>query len=1174
MKEALEYFNYDELAATVWKNKYAAEGEVSPKDTIDRVVREFYKKDNELCQKYEYNKKVDKTKLSYYGSRRPKVSSEYLHELMDNFKFLVPQGSILSTLGTDKPSSLSNCFFNGIMDDDMESIYDITKSMAQIGKRRGGTATDVSHLRPRGAKVNNSAEESSGPISFMELVDTTGKIIGQAGRKLASMVSIDIRHPDVIEFATVKKDLTKITNANLSIKISKDFLNAVETDSDYYLRFPIYEDITGIEDKDLPYNELTLVENSTGSYYVKRVRAKELWNLIITTAHQTAEPGLLFWDNVMDYSPDTVYPQYRAEGTNPSLAKGTKVITKGGVFPIEELEGKRIEVYNSQGEEVYATCKLSGVEKNVYTIYFDDGTTEKATSEHKWKLIDGTIIETKDLKKGMKIPNNNRKFLEKPKNYQQVRKGILLGLLYGDVEISENSIKFYIRTDGHSHIHYLMLRDVLTSVISMKDWGLSQDAGEQDRMYVEVSDRKLFDFYDQYTDLQNMDGLAKTLFSEVDDSFTIGFIQGLSACAGVPSKDKILFTLQDKTQSKDLVDLFGCYGVKSVLSSSTVEINDLNALRDYYYNFKIPFNSFEQFHPQLYPLDEIEWRDYKQYVEVETIEYGFNRPEPVWDITVDNDDHTFSLSRMVTGNCSEISLSKLDSCRLMAMNLYSFVDKPFTADATFSFTKFYEVTYESMRQMDNLVDLELDAIEKIMAKIEDNGGKTAEYNLWKTIYEVGSKSRRTGLGFTALTDTLTALGYRFGSEDAIHFIETMMMVKMQAELDCTIDLAIIRGTFDNWNPKQEYLENGDGANPFYENLKKNFPEQVKRMNRYGRRNVSWSTISPTGSVSIMTQTSSGCEPVFKCFYTRRVKLDKDATDGYTFVDPNTGDKFKEFLVIHPKLRACLNLAGISDEVIDNANEEELKALTDKYSIYLQQEADKISYEDRLNTLQLLQQYTTHSISTTVNLPENISVETVQNLYSEAAKRGIKGITVYREGSRAGVLVSSSTKSANENGVVRRPKSIAAHCYKTKVRGKTYNIFIGLLENKPYEIFVVNNETPLENSTGEIIRIKKRNYEYVSGEIRCNLFENIDETEGTVTRLLSTMLRHNIELKFIVEQLNKIDSSVVSFNKSLARILSKYTTDVRTLEVCPECGQNLKYEAGCSICESCGYSKCN
>ena len=539
MGELLEYFKKDYLAAEVWSNKYSQKGDVTPDDMHIRMAKNFARVDY-MYQLTEPSKNSDFEthkntirKLSSYGQTRDRLTEESIYELFKDFKYVIPQGSIMSQLGAKSIGSLSNCFVIGTPEDSYGGIFKKDEEMAQLMKRRGGVGLDISTLRPKDTDVSNAAKTTTGAVSFMHRYSNTTREVAQNGRRGALMLSIDINHPDVMDFIKIKRDGTSVTGANISIKINNDFMKAVEKDEDYLLRFPCtntnkeLDVIFKWEDTETPYNELVKLKHLDGNtnmspIYVKRIKAKEYWEEIVKSAHGYAEPGIIFIDNHHDYSPDGAYPQFKGVTTNP---------------------------------------------------------------------------------------------------------------------------------------------------------------------------------------------------------------------------------------------------------------------------------------------------------------------------------------------CGEIFMQPYDACRLIALNYYSFIDNPFTKDATFNSKKFYEVAYEAMRLSDNLIDLEIEHIDRIISKLnsdkEHENVKRTEIELWTKIRETAKASRRTGLGFTALGDALAALNYKYDSEEALLFIEQVSYLKMEAELDCTIDMAILRGTFDGWSKEKEFTNHPDiiGMNDFYDFVLINFHTQAKRMMEYGRRNVSWSTVAPTGTVN-------------------------------------------------------------------------------------------------------------------------------------------------------------------------------------------------------------------------------------------------------------------------------------------------------------------------------------
>lgn len=541
---------------------------------------------------------------------------------------------------------------------------------------------------------------------------------------------------------------------------------------------------------------------------------------------------------------------------------------------------------------------------------------------------------------------------------------------------------------------------------------------------------------------------------------------------------------------------------------------------------------------------------------------------------------------VTTNPCGEIFMQPYDACRLIALNLYSFIENPFTKDAYFDKDKFYSIAYEAMRLSDNLIDLELEHINRILDKIlsdpESHPAKVKELSLWVKIRDTALASRRTGLGFTALGDMLAALGYKYDSDNALLFIEQLSYLKMEAELDCTVDLAVLRGPFEGWDKELEFpspIQTFGGrefGNTFYRYLWLNFPSQARRMMRFGRRNVSWNTVAPTGTVSLLTQTTSGLEPLFMPFYMRRKKVTNDS-ERVDFVD-DLGIKWQEFPVLHPKFKDWLTFYfedNSMDGDIDYSSKDELQSYFE-ISPWYGSTANDIDWIKRVEVQGIIQRFTTHSISSTINLPNSVSTEEVSKIYLESWKNGLKGITVYRDGSRDGVLVASTKRDSFEYiDATKRPKELKAEVHVTKVAGQSYNVFIGLLNNKPYEVFLETGSLP--NSKGTVVKVKKGVYVYKPDNMDTEIAisSKMTDEQSAITRLVSTSLRHGADIKFVVEQINKCDGDLFSFTKGLARVLKKYIPDgVKSTVSCQDCGSsNVIFEEGCNKCKDCGSSKC-
>ncbi len=835
-KASTKYFGGDELAASTWVNKYALRDkngnvlEKTPDDMHKRMAHEFARKEKEYAEISAMNGAF--AHLSEYGQKREFLSEEKIFDLFKDFKYVIPQGSVMFGLGNKHViASLSNCVVLPEIYDSYGGVMYTDQQLTQLFKRRCGVGIDISTLRPSGCIVNNAAGTTTGAVSFMERFSNTTREVAQNGRRGALMITIDIAHPDVEQFVTIKQDLSKITGANISVRLSDEFMDAVVNDAEYTHRFPI---------------------ESAKPEITKTVKARDLWNTIIKCAHQSAEPGLIFWDRQHKYSTSSVYPGFKNVSTNP---------------------------------------------------------------------------------------------------------------------------------------------------------------------------------------------------------------------------------------------------------------------------------------------------------------------------------------------CSEIAMQGGDSCRLIAMNLYNFVEKPFTKDASFDYKKFYEVTYESQRLMDDLVDLELESIEKILAKVESDKEPSAikqiELDTWKLLQDAGKKGRRTGLGFTALGDAMAALNMQFNSPAAMQEIDKIMKTKCDAEFTSSIDMAIERGSFEGFSEK---IEN---TSEFVQMLQKELPDVYKRMMKFGRRNISISTVAPTGSLSILAQTSSGLEPVYMLSYKRRRKInpnDKDATVDFT---DKMGDKWQEFVVYHSKVKTWMDITGKTD-------------ITE--CPYYGSTAPEIDWIKRVELQSLVQKYTTHSISSTINLPNDVPVDKVGEIYVEAWKHGLKGITVYRDGSRSGVLVSNEEKekpkSATqilETHAPKRPTELKADVIRFMNGTEKWIAVVGVLNDKPYEIFTGKAEDvfnlPSWVKDGLVIKSKgvdgkKNRYDFrftdkdgysVTIEGLSRLF---DKEFWNYAKLISGVLRHGMPIPQVVDLIGNLslyDDSINTWKAGVERALKKYIpngTKSSKDRTCPQCGdEGLIYEEGCLKCTSCGHTKC-
>lgn len=521
-----------------------------------------------------------------------------------------------------------------------------------------------------------------------------------------------------------------------------------------------------------------------------------------------------------------------------------------------------------------------------------------------------------------------------------------------------------------------------------------------------------------------------------------------------------------------------------------------------------------------------------------------------------------------------------DSCRLVHLNLTSCVQNPFTKEAKLDLDKLREIAAAAIRLGDDLVDLEIEAIDRILAHISSSPGDNArELQLWLKIKENGLASRRCGVGFTGLADTLAMLNTGFTPE-GLSVVETIMSIIFEAELIEDIHLAEERGTFKGWDSNTENPNNE--GNDWYKMVAEKYPELFSMMENSGRRNVSFSTVAPTGTVSILAQTSSGIEPVFALYYTRRKKCSEgEAPD---FVDQN-GEKFKEFKVFHQgfldwyiKASNCEHCPDIAIEALQRGSSEDLLKIA-KESPYYGNTASEIDWKTRLKMQSIVQTYTTHSISSTLNLPASTTEKQIDEIYKTAWEMNLKGVTVYRDGCRSGVLVTDTKPKTifETHSAPKRPKTLEAELHVVKVKKIKYAVIIGLLEGRPYETFAFElGEGNFLPQSGKIVKIKRGCYNFIGDQDL--IIENIhlanDKVEERASSIyISMLLRHGAPIEYVIATAKKVNENIASFTSAVCRVLMKYCTKNIGEETCPECGAKLLREAGCKKCNNCGYSVC-
>lgn len=550
-------------------------------------------------------------------------------------------------------------------------------------------------------------------------------------------------------------------------------------------------------------------------------------------------------------------------------------------------------------------------------------------------------------------------------------------------------------------------------------------------------------------------------------------------------------------------------------------------------------------------------------------------------------DGVYENMRMVSTNpCGEIPMGPYDSCRLIHLNLSSFIENPFTEYARIDTNRLYEVSYEAMRLADDLVDLEIEAVERIINVVRSEEDQT-EFELWSKIKETAVNGRRAGLGFTGLADAIAMLNLKYDSEESMNVIERIMKIMFKGQLDCQTDMAVERGTFPAWNLEKEFeIDTRNKTfipkNSWYKWLMENFLVESRRMLNFGRRNLSWSTVAPTGTVSIMAQCSSGIEPVFLPFYERKRKCmsPEDRVD-YTDIK---GEKYTLFVVVHSNFAKWLchhSFKGNfnSHEYLERLQDMEYLKKAFEESPYYGSTASEIDWHQRVKLQGIVQKYITHSISSTVNLPKETTEEEIADIYIEAWKAGNKGQTIYRDGCREGVLKSvEKPKTIEMRKAPKRPVELEADYYQIKVKGEQFIVLVGLLEGKPYEIFAFRplNSVNIPEHKGKIIKIKKMHYTFDSEYIQISDLQlaNSNIEEKAATLYSSMLLRHGVDIEYIVKTAKKVNDNITSFSSAMCRILAKYIGSKEIKEACPECNSVLIRENGCVHCPSCGWSRCD
>jgi len=1315
LEKSEEYFKGNTLAAEVFVTKYALKNEnlelveSNPEQMHRRIAKELYR----------IEKKFPKP-----------LSEEEIFGMLDQFKYLISGGSPMFGIGNPfQKVSLSNCF----VIDTVDSYGGICRSderIAQISKRRGGIGIDISAIRPKGVATRNSAFTTDGIAVFMERFSNTSREVAQSGRRGALMQTISVHHPEILNFIRIKRDLQKVTGANISVRLSDEFMEAVKKNKKYELRWPVDSSEPSISSK---------------------IKAREVWDELVESNYLSGEPGVLFWDNIIRNSPADCYSDlgFNTISTNPCITGDTIVYVADGRgnISIKELaeEGKDVPVfcYDDKGKISIRTMRhprITGYKQPIYKVTLDDGSIIRATDNHKMKLTDGNYKRVDKLAKGdslkiltryeapmassIKAKSGSRsktlynwltdrfkgtrcehRYIAEYIEHRELSNGeVVHHKDYNGLNNSSDNLKV-MGFDAHSKFHardmmgdknpmrrakyewseekWQQYHDTMSEAVSgskngrftgcdhdevrrhaieltrilgyrfsKKEW---QKYARKNKLPIEFSDwRKdnigtvlnLAKWAAIECNIEHIDKdprLVKTLQSMIEQGYN-SFIDGnqifveraceecgncfirkynyreVSFCSiscanhynnkrGINKKrtQTINKTYREKAEKNKQEQLKIFTGLK-------FEIDRTPMLKEWEKSCgenNIPFRLRTKHGFQNYN----ELKESAETFNHRVVSVEFDGYEDVYNGTVD-DFHNFFIggfegktkqnrrkSLYINNlNCGELPLCEADSCRLMSINLVAYVDNPFTEKAKFNQAKFKKHVSKSQRLMDDLVELELEAVKGIIDKVkqdpEDNDIKANELSLWESVYEKCKNGRRTGLGITGLGDFIAMLNVKYGSDESIVLVEKVYSILRNEAYKSSIEMAKQRGSF----PIFDYTK--ERGNEYLSRL----PNSIRsEMNKHGRRNIGCLTTPPCGSGSTVAGmldlfgTTSGFEPVFQLEYKRKRKLsdvDKDKPD---FVD-EMGDKWKEYIIIHSGVEMFKKISGKEAEE----------------SPYFGANAESIDYSKRVEMQAIATKYVDHAISSTINLPSDIDVDTVSNIYLTAWEAGCKGLTIYRSGTRDGVLVSvNNTRECQDcddaskdlirliedghrpNNILqaaapKRPEILECDIHRSKVGGGDWLFFVGKLNGKPYEIFGGDGERftiPHKYRSGWIGKNGKidgiTQYNLVLGSLDdeneklefkgiTKHFNNYEY--GAFTRLASLTVRHGAPIKYVCEQITKkgVEGDLFSFLRAMARILKKYISEGEKSETeCPMChSTDVYYKNGCPTCKLCGHSNCS
>lgn len=1085
---------------------------------------------------------------------------------------------------------------------------------------------DLSTLRPHGSRVNNAALKSTGTPTFSDFFSFITRMIGQSGRNGALMLTLDVKHPDAERFATMKHDMTKVTGANVSLKISDEFMRAVEADTDFIQQFPV----------DAPLEKAVVVNT---------IRARDLWKVIVTSATNTAEPGVLFWDTICRELPADYYPGFKTSSTNPCLTGDMKLLTENGYISLEKLweesrilyseinsftDLPRLKIINSSGlVDATAVYKTSD-SASVFEVTFDNGTSIKATSSHTFILENGDRVQLEGLKVGDEVPLIDASGNFGPVSNQAYARSA--GWVIGDGSISEEKgqQRAHVNAwDGDIQDATPTLRKDLLKIYD----GFNKSTNQNPSYEFVGKPHKGFNYLRANVKssvlggMMKEDGLTPGDKHKIPESIWMSdkktiaaFLNGLFSADGSVqinnSRECISVRLWQASNEKPEL-ILGCqlllsqYGIKCSVSlrrkASKQLMNDGKGGEKLYnrkpgweliisgrHNCQI-FGEEIGFIQQ-YKNDKLrEWLAshlgsnnsiVKWGTKVKSIEYIGE--EPTYCLT-EFESNEICINGIRIGQCAELPLSPYDSCRLISNNLSGWVKNPYTEKAHFDFEEYYEDTKIAQRMSDGLVELELEVVEKIVDVATDE----PEKEMWRKIHYYAQTGRRTGLGTHGLGDTLLALGVKYDSNAAIEVCHKIYSTHRDSSYTSSVEMAKERGPFPIWDWKT------DIKCPFIQRLPDGLKTQIKK---HGRRNISNLTVAPTGSIAIASQTSSGIEPAFRWVYDRRVKITHtDIGSPVDFVDA-VGDKWTMFRVLHPAIKnyfkaigqECPIKEGRNFEIGTESAHKALQKILPEHFVT----SDTIDYMKGVELQSVIQSMIDHGLSKTCNMPKGTTIQQVADVYFSAWKQSLKGFTIYVDGSRDGVLVTTDTEKEKSDKADKRPekiidtyapkrsRSLPAEIHHTKVRGNEWQVIVGMMDGRPYELFAGQGLLlPKARTVEEAwivkkgpkkycldVRIKDNGVEEV-GDL-CEVYDN--EEQRVITRTVCTSLRHGVPVEFVMRDLLSHEGNITDYASALARVLKKYVSRPSLMvKSCMQCGgTEFAMVESCPQCVQCGWAKCN